>query len=229
MNTSPRSEGRPSPSLSQAWHALASWVRRLGVAGAGRGDASGRWQPQRRGRILGPMHSRRTFSWMLASTALAFALAPGLSASADDHTYDKLFFIQRSKNANEVHYDARVNKDGTLDAKEPVAGYWLNKAEDSSRSSIGMLQKIAYGFDVDPAANGTYTMKLKAFKERPLTLIRVNNRWRAQVQIGGKQAYMTKLYVATDESGVMPKVLYTDIFGEEVNGGAPVQEHLVKN
>jgi hypothetical protein len=144
-------------------------------------------------------------------------------------TADKLFFIQRSKNANEVHYDARVTKGGTLDPKDPVEGYWLNKASDGSRSPITVLQRIAYGFDVDANGDGTWKMKLKAFSERPLTLIRVAGRWRAQTTIAKKPAYMTKLYVATDESGVMPKVLYVDVFGEEVGSGAALQEHIVKN
>jgi hypothetical protein len=171
------------------------------------------------------MLTRRSLAPMLAASALALLGAfPAFGQSVD-----KLFFIQRSKNANEVHYDARVTKDGTLDPKDPVEGYWLNKAEDGSRNGISLIQRIAYGFDVSPvASNGTHTMKLKAFPDRPLTLIRVNGRWRAQVAISGKQAYMTKLYVATDESGVMPKVLYVDVFGEEVGSGAAVQEHIKK-
>jgi hypothetical protein len=161
--------------------------------------------------------------WMVAALTL-----PGAAALADV-TAEKLFFIQRSKNINEVHYDARVNGDGTLDAKNPVEGYWLNKTEGGTRSSITLLQRIAYGFDVDANGNGTWKMKLKAFSERPLTLIRVNGHWRAQTTIGGKPAYMTRLYVKTDESGVMPKVLYVDVFGEEVGSGAAIQEHIVKN
>ncbi len=165
---------------------------------------------------------------VLLVVGAALALS-GATVAWAQVTADKLFFIQRSKNANEVHYDARVTKEGTLDPKDPVEGYWLNKTEGGTRSSITLLQKIAYGYDVDPAANGTWRMKLKAFPDRPLTLLRVNNRWRAQVAISGKQSYMTKLYVATDESGIMPKVLYVDIFGEEVGSGAAVQEHIVKN
>jgi hypothetical protein len=171
------------------------------------------------------MLSRRSF--IGGSSMLAVALLGAVPAFAQ--SVDKLFFIQRSKNANEVHYDARVTKDGALDPKDPVDGYWWNKAEDGSRKPISLIQRIAYGFDVSAvASNGTHTMKLKAFPDRPLTLIRVNGRWRAQVTIAGKQAYMTKLYVATDESGVMPKVLYVDVFGEDVGSGAAVQEHIKK-
>ena len=168
------------------------------------------------------MLSRRA----LALVVVALALLTAFAASAQ--SVDKLFFIQRSKNANEVHYDARVTKEGTLDPKNPVDGYWLNKAEDGSRSPITVLQRIAYGFDVDANGDGTWKLKLKAFSERPITLVR-DKRWRARTTIGGKQAYLTRLYVKTDESGVMPKVLYVDIFGEEVGSGAAVQEHIVKN
>ena len=171
------------------------------------------------------MLSRRSFG--LAAAALAVAGATAFSAMGQ--TANKLFFIQRSKNANEVHYDARVLADGSLDPKTPVEGYWLNKAEDGSRSPITFVQRIAYGFDVDANGNGTYTMKLKALPDRPLTLLKVSDKWRAQTTISGKQAYMNRIYVATDESGVFPKVLYVDVFGEEVGSGKAVQEHMVKN
>jgi hypothetical protein len=165
-------------------------------------------------------------SWILVLTMLALALS--FAATALAQRSEKLFFIQRSKNANEVHYDARVTKSGALQAKDPVDAYWLRKAADGSRDSISMLQKIAYGFDVEPAEAGTHTMRLTALKERPLTLLQVNGRWRARTLIGGKQAYLSRLYIATDESGVFPKVLYVDIFGEEVGTGAAIKEHLVK-
>lgn len=173
------------------------------------------------------MQPRRTF----ILTTFALAMSTAVPALADDPvTYDKLFFIQRSKNANEVHYDARVQKDGTLHPKEPMVGYWLNKAEDGSRSSISMMQKIAYGYDTEPGQNGSWVLRLKAFKERQMWIVKAKNgKWRVQTKIAGKDAYMSRLYVATDESGVMPKVLYVDVFGEDINEGKPVQEHIVKN
>lgn len=166
-------------------------------------------------------------SWLAALLTLAVLLTLGVSAFADNT--EPLFFIQRSKNANEIHYDARVTSNGALDAKDPIDAYWLRKATDNSRGPIGVFQKMAYGYDVDKNADGTYKMKLTAFKKRPLTLVRVNGKWRAQVMIAGKDAYLNHLYIATDESGVIPKVLYVDVFGEETSGGKPVTERLVNN
>lgn len=172
------------------------------------------------------MHHPRRLSWAVLLATLALLLS--FAASAFAQSTEKLFFIQRSKNANEVHYDVRVNADGSLDARHPIDAYWLRKAKDGSRAPIGTLQKIAYGYDVDPGPNGTFSLKLAAFKARPLSLVRVSGRWRAQATIGGKQAYLDHLYIATDESGLMPKVLYVDVFGEEVGTGKAVQERLTK-
>jgi hypothetical protein len=165
-------------------------------------------------------------SWLLLLAALAVALSTALSAFADPP--HKLFFIQRSKNADEVHYDARVNADGTLDARDPIDGYWLNKAEDGSRKPISFIQRVAYGYDVEPTGNGTYALKLKAFKERSMWIVKSGGRFRVQTTIDGKKAFMNRLYVATDESGMVPSVLYVDVFGEDMATGAALHEHIIK-
>jgi Domain of unknown function (DUF4833) len=167
-------------------------------------------------------------SWLLLFATLALAALPAVSAFAS--TPEKLFFIQRSKNGDEIHYDARVEPDGSLDAKGPVDGYWINKTPDGGkRAEITFFQKVVYGWDTEPTGNGTYALKLRAFKERAMWVVKVNGHYRVQTTIAGKQAYLSRLYVATDESGMMPKVLYVDVFGEDSASGAAVTEHLVKN
>ncbi len=58
--------------------------------------------------------------------------------------------------------------------------------------------------------------------------VKSGGRWRVQTTIAGKQAFMDRLYVATDESGVFPKVRYVDVFGEDMATGKPIQEHITK-
>jgi hypothetical protein len=170
------------------------------------------------------MDNRRRF--LLLGLGLAFATpAP---AHAAEITFQKLFFIQRSKNADEVHYDARVTRGGVLDAKKPVVGYWLNKTEGGSISPITLPQRVAYGFSCDLTSDGkSWRFQLEAFKERPMWVVKANDgRWRVRTTIAGKNAYMTRLFVATDESGILPKVLYVDVFGEEMSSGSPVHERV---
>lgn len=174
------------------------------------------------------LHAPRT-RWIAALAVLAVALSTAISALGQSS--QKLFFIQRSKNADEVHYDARVLSDGSLDPKDPVDCYWLNKGTDGGkRASITFFQKMAYGYDTEPTGkDGSYVLKLRAFKDRPTWIVKANGRWRVQTKIAGKDAFMDRLYVATDESGALPKVLYVDVYGEEMTSGAPVTEHIVKN
>lgn len=174
------------------------------------------------------MCDRRTF--LLTSAAIAFGIVEPVASAAETITYDKLFFIQRSKNANEVHYDARVTASGALDAKDPMIGYWINKAEGGTRSGLTFAERVAYGYDcVEVKDRSGWRLVLKAFPERTMWLVKTDSgRWRARTVVSGRHAYVSKLFVATDESGAFPKVLFVDIYGEDVRSGAVVREHLEK-
>ena len=90
---------------------------------------------------------------------------------------------------------------------------------------------MAYGFEVeDPAADGTREMKLVAWEDRKIQLTRTEEgNWRAETTIDGEKAYLTKLYIQTDEGGLTPTVKYVDLYGETVDGGNPIKEHIVKD
>jgi len=178
----------------------------------------------------------RIFLWLLvAGVPLVLAgmgLAFFLMRSAPADTGPTLFIIQRSKNANEVHYEVQVGADGTL-AEEPVIAYWVLKAEGGGREDLSFFErKLAYGFEVlPPDSKGEREMKLVAWEDRTIRLTKVvdGGKWRAVTKIDGKEAYLTRLFIQTDEGGITPSVLYVDLFGETVDGGDPVQEHVVED
>lgn len=154
-----------------------------------------------------------------------FLLRPGPEDSGPN-----LFVIQRSKNANEVHYDVQTGADGSL-SDEPVVAYWVLKAEGGGREDLSFFErKMAYGFEVlKPDARGERELKLVAWEDRTIILTRTESgRWRARTTIDGKEAYLTRLYIKTDEGGITPTVIHVDIFGEEVDGGDEVTERVVK-
>jgi hypothetical protein len=172
--------------------------------------------------------SRR--SLLVALAGLAVTIAASDTASAGG-SYQKLFFIARSKSSAEVHYDARVRSDGSLEPTDTVTAYWRDIWGDGTvhMGPIKTFEKIAYGWDTEPSGNGSYAFKMRAFKDRPMWIVKAGARWRLQTTVLGKHAYLNKLYVKTDESGIFPKVLYVDIYGDDATSGAPLFEHLVKN
>lgn len=180
---------------------------------------------------------KRLYRWLLfAGVPLVLVLAGGavsafflLQAGPED-TGPTLFIIQRSKNANEVHYDVQTGPNGKL-AEEPVKAYWVLKAEGGGREDLSYFEEeMAYGFEVsEPDAEGNREMTLTAWEERTIKLTQTEEgNWRAVTTIDGEEAYLDRLYIETDEGGVTPSVLYIDLFGKTVEGGDEVKER-VKN
>lgn len=143
--------------------------------------------------------------------------APGLP----DDLYQNLFIIERSTNANVVHYDAKIGKDGAFDPKEPVVAYWVMAAEDGRRQSLSALEKMfAYGFTIRKDSSGqSFWMTLVSQKRREIHIYQEGGKVRAVILIGGQAAYLSKIYVQTRESSLLRTVDYVELFGYDIVTG----------
>jgi hypothetical protein len=142
------------------------------------------------------------------------ALAGGVRAQA-------LFVIARSKNANVVHYDARVHESGRLDGEAPVVAYWIMRAEDGRREGLSFFErKLAYGFTTSFTPGGdALRLRLTAFSRRELLVRRdESGRFHAEMTIAGRRARLERIFVASDEGGLTPSVRYLDLFGRSPDG-----------
>lgn len=172
------------------------------------------------------MNQRTRRSFCVTAAAASLALLSALPAQAEGLT--SLFKIERSKNANEIHYAAQVAKDGALDAKDPVAAFWVMKAEDGRREGLTFMErKMAYGFDIT-ARGAEWDLKLAAAPDRAIRLASVGGKWRAQTTLSGKPAYLQRIFIQTKEGGVLPTVVSVDLYGEDVATGKLIQEHVNK-
>jgi hypothetical protein len=154
---------------------------------------------------------------MLSFAVLALLAAP---AAAQMKT-SPLFIIERSKNANVVHYDARLTADGKLDPKEPVIAYWVMSAEDGRREELSQIEKKkAYGFDIkpDPSAKG-YQMILVADPQLQITVKKEGDAVRAEAVIDGRPAFLEKIYIKASAGLTGPKVQYIEVNGKDPQTG----------
>src|SRR5215469_885871 len=144
----------------------------------------------------------------------------GVSVSADD-SYQNLFIIERSTNANVVHYDAKIGKDGAFDPKEPVVVYWVMAAEDGRRQSLSALEKMfAYGFTIRRDSSGeSFWMTLVSQKRREIHIYQEGGKVRAVILIGRQAAYLSKVYVQARKSGLLRTVDYVELFGHDIVTG----------
>ncbi len=132
-----------------------------------------------------------------------------------------LFIIERSKNANVVHYNARLTADGILDPNEPVIAYYVMLAEDGRRKELNWIEKkLAYGFDIkpDPSVSG-YRMTMVAAPQRPITVKLEGSDVRAELVIDGRPAVLERMYIKASDGLVRPQVHYIELYGKDVLTG----------
>lgn len=140
-----------------------------------------------------------------------------------------LFIIERSKNANVVHYDARLTANGKLDPEEPVIAYWVLLAEDGRREELSWIEKKkAYGFTIKPdrSVKG-YEMTLVAAPERQITVKKDKDAARAEVVIAGRPAILEKMYINASEGLTEPKVQYIVVYGKDLQTGEKCREKMI--
>jgi len=140
-----------------------------------------------------------------------------------------LFIIERSKNANVVHYDARLTADGELDPKEPVIAYWILLAKDGRREKLSWVEKKkAYGFTIkpDPSVNG-YKMTLVAAPEKQIIVKKEKETVLAEAVIEGRPAVLEKMYINASDGLTGPKVQYIEVYGKDLQTGEKLREKMV--
>ncbi len=157
----------------------------------------------------------------IALVVTLFAVLAGpLVAFSDEPMTQRLFHIERNKNANIVVYDAHVLPDGTLTKKDPVEVYWLKLAEDGARKKLKRIERrMAYGFKVRDHEGDRLRLDMKADIGRDIFVAAVHDTFRALIDIGGRRAILDRIYIFADEGGILPKVRYLELFGTDLETG----------
>jgi Domain of unknown function (DUF4833) len=158
---------------------------------------------------------------MLCYAALAMAAA----ASAEEALVP-LFVIERSVNGNVVHYDAKL-KDGKLDPQQPVVAYWV-MGEDGHRQELNLLEKLkAYGFSIRPDKQPeAFRMTLVSDKKKEIRVVRMGTAVRAEARIGGCEAYLQKIFIASKKSWMVNLPDYAEMIGSDMSTGAECRERV---
>lgn len=142
----------------------------------------------------------------------------------------RLFYIQRSSNANTVVYDANLMANKSLNPKDPVYTYWIRYDEKGQKEELTTIQRtLAYGLYTNPIATESNTFEgyFLAYRKRkfvvkldakgnPIALFPINN----------KLQILKRVYVSVDETHFMPRVYYIELFGKDPVTGKDVYERF---
>ncbi len=126
-----------------------------------------------------------------------------------------LFKIERNTNDNIIQYDAQIGRDGKLDSRAPVVGYWIRLAEEGQIKKLSFVQKkFAYGFKASyNAKEDTAEIKMAANIGRSITVRLVGDRYRALAAIDGNLSYINTIYIHAHGKGMSTKVEYIELRG----------------
>ena len=154
---------------------------------------------------------------LLASTTLA--------QSRDQ--YVPLFTIERSINANVVHYEAKV-KDGRLDLREPVVAYWVMAAEGGRRQALNFIERTrAYGFTTLAEQIGeSYKMFLVSDRMREIRVVDQNGAVHAEAMIAGAQAYLQRIFITARKALLFDTADSAELYGIDIATGQPRYEKV---
>jgi hypothetical protein len=155
---------------------------------------------------------------LLAFTALA--------QSRDQ--YVPLFTIERSINANVVHYEAKVSKDGRLDLREPVVAYWIMATEGGRRQALNFIERTkAYGFTTLAEQIGeSYKMFLVSDRMREIRVVDQNGAVHAEAIIAGAQAYLQRIFITARKALLFDTAEAAELYGIDVATGQPRYEKV---
>ncbi|MDR1663153.1 MAG: DUF4833 domain-containing protein [Endomicrobium sp.] len=138
-----------------------------------------------------------------------------------------LFKIERNKNINVVVYDARFDLNGDINKKNPVDAYWILYVKQGQRKEITVFEKKAYGYTATDNGDDSYSLVLKAAKNKPMKIVLVNGEPRAEIFINNEKAYLSSVYISASNA-LIPKVSYIVLTGTKINTGEKVTEKIIE-
>ncbi|WP_420152373.1 DUF4833 domain-containing protein [Siphonobacter sp.] len=166
---------------------------------------------------------------ILHSFAQATTIVPGKATLSPKTASRQLFYLQRSKDANTVVYEANESADRKLNPNKPVEVYWIRYAEQGQREDLSRIQwQLAYGYTHQPMAGESYEVRLNAFPERVLKVQYHQGKVVAMTTISGQRACLQKVFVQLDpKARLVPKVKYVEMFGVDPESGRAVYERII--
>ena len=153
-----------------------------------------------------------------------------LPISVFSQPIDRLFIIERSKNANIVCYDVNLDTQGQIIKDAPVEAYWLLYAErNGEMEKLSVFDKKAYGFKAKyNEQNKNYDFTLKAVEDKPMTIDMYGNVPRVTIQINDKKCFLEKVYIESKDGAFgIPKVSFYTLYGEDISTGNKAEQKIV--
>lgn len=141
----------------------------------------------------------------------------------------QLFYLQRDPDENTVIYQLNMT-DSVIDPDEPINVYWIRYAEGGIRKDLNFIQRtLAYGISHKSLGNGSYELRLAAYKSHPLRLSYCDKskKYVVYTSINNREAILDRIFVRIDGgTQLSPDIAYFELKGRDTATSAPVTERI---
>lgn len=154
---------------------------------------------------------------------------PGNPFQALPANVSRLFYVQRTPNANTIVYELNLDGNGEPDKEAPVHPYWIRYHEQGQKEDLGYIQrKFAYGITSKPLGNGKYDIRFVSYKKFPLTLMKGSDgKYHIFATIAQKQLIVNRIFVKIEGGSFwVPNVRYVEFKGTDPATGKEVTERF---
>jgi hypothetical protein len=140
-----------------------------------------------------------------------------------------MFYIQRDPNTNTICYELNLDKEGKLEKKNPINGFWIRYPEGGIRKDLNFIQrKFAYGINSKPIGNDSYELRSVAYSKIPLFLRKdPRNQYRVYTDIDNTACILNRIFIRIDGGTFWhPNVLYIELKGINPATGKTVVQRI---
>jgi hypothetical protein len=166
---------------------------------------------------------------LLTDTVKNLYQMPGNPYPALPASIGRLFYVQRSSNANTIVYELNLGSNGQPDADEPVHPYWIRYTEGSKKADLSYIQrKFAYGVNAKALGNGKFDIRFVSYKKFPLTLMKGSDgKYHIFATISQKLFIVNRIFVKIEGGSFwVPNVRYVEFKGTDPATGKEVTERF---
>ena len=140
-----------------------------------------------------------------------------------------LFVVRHNKSPNYVVYQANLETNKKLNAKNPVDIFWFMKTKGEITEKVTIIEwKLAYGFELgEIKKNEEYKLKLHAIEEKAI-VVKKNSKgiFKSYMIINGIRAKLNVVFINFETTFGFPSVKYLDFRGTDIHTNKYITERF---
>jgi hypothetical protein len=169
-------------------------------------------------------------AFITISITLAMFLSPPHFLQAEDpDNFENLFHIVRSRDADEIHFQANLDKEGNLITGNPVNIFWVRQTQQNQKEPLTLVQnKYAYGLHFLEVDQQYAVFRFVSFSDKTFVLQRDNEGlFRVFTICGNREMIVDSLYIYfANDSFWFPQIQRVELHANEVYTKSLIVEYI---